>query len=481
MTLSVPWTAVFVALAVWQATPKPRDLTVGPIKQSGLRRDRKALVIGNDSYVSAGVLKNARNDARSVAKVLGGLGFDVVKLEDVDAAALDSAVVSFVQDVKQNDILFFFFAGHGIQIEQSNYIVPINVRAKSEVDLRHSCYGIDRVLDHFETSGARLSLIVIDACRNNPLRRTRSAGAGLAPVDVRLGTLIAFSAGPGQTADDNPRERNSLFTKHLVRTLREPLDLLAVFRKTRELVYRESGGAQRPWIHEDLIGEVSLVSAPHVASARPASHDDTLTQGRRFFNRGDYSSAAKAFELARREDPENPFAHNGAGAAYLQIGEFARAVECFKRALGLRPGYAAAHYNRGLAYLRNAQYQLAIDDFTWAIEDEPLNPTLFNLRGRAYFAVRNYRAAIDDLTRSSELNPSDPLPLHTRGLVYYRLGNLDKALRDLNGAIERQSSLIEVYEDRARTWEALGDMKNAAADRRFAETLRRQTTRDSRP
>ncbi len=479
--------ALAPALITAQPSPAIRDLQeVRATEKSAaaeLRGPRKALVIGNDSYESAARLQNARNDARSVAGVLKSFGFDVLKLEDADGLRFSSAVSRFVESIHDSDVAFFFYAGHGVQIDQVNYLAPVDVNVKTEVDLKRTCYSVEHILGRLERANARLNVLVVDACRNNPLRRARSLVNGFAPMDVRLGTLLAFATGPGQTSDDNAEGTNGLFTKHLISVLREPIGLVDAFRKIREQVYLESRGAQRPWIHEDIIGDFSLVTAQAVkplnaqdgfAPSIRGKQDDPKARGQQLYNRGAFKEAAEAFELARHRDPEDAFAQNAAGAAYMQLGEFAAAIESFKNAIYLRPDYPAAYYNRAVAYMKNARYRLAIEDLSWAIEDDAFNPVLFTMRGKAYFAVRDYQNALDDLSKSVLLNASDAVPFDLRGRVYHRIGRFENALADFNVAISRKPTLEQAYDDRALTRKALGDIDGSEQDRRIADRLRRQ-------
>ncbi len=407
--------------------------------------DRKALVIGNAAYRSVNALKNPGNDANDLGDVLNSLHFQVTRVHDADSSTLRKSVNDFAGGLHAGDIAVFFFAGHGMEVDGANYLVPVDFAPSNQADAEHDCYRADRARELIEKSGARVTILILDACRNNPFAAAGHRGGaayGLAPMDPGLGTLIAYSTGPGQVADDNQTGRNGLFTKYLLEQMREPVDVIALFRKTRELVYQASGRRQRPWVHEDLIDTLYL-TPQQPSGAPPASlqtsrapqvaKEDPLAKGQLLFNKGDYTGAQAEFERATRADPENPYAHNALGAAYSRLTLMNPAVMSFNMAISLKPDYAAAYYNRGLAYLSvgdNAHNRLAIEDFTWAIGQESSDPVLYHLRGRANFAIREYDDALADYNQAIELDPNDAAFYRDRAELHRRQGNQTAAAED---------------------------------------------------
>ncbi|MCX6611937.1 MAG: caspase family protein [Acidobacteria bacterium] len=276
---------------------------------------RLALVVGNAAYPKS-PLRNPLNDAKAVAGALGDLGFQTETALDLPLRALEATVNRFVARVRAGDTVVFYYAGHGIQLEGENYLVPTDFDAKDEADAKYVSYSASRVQERIEKAGARVIVVILDACRNNPFQATRSAGGGLAAMGSGKGTLIAFATGPGKTADDNPRGANGLFTTHLISTLREPgLSLDQVFSRVREKVYRESDGRQVPWTVSSVIGDVFLrggtpAPAPVAAVVNPLSRKteapvepvagDLLRDGNQALERGDFQDAiAKAQSLLR--------------------------------------------------------------------------------------------------------------------------------------------------------------------------------------
>lgn len=184
-----------------------------------------ALVIGNASYLYAGALRNTLNDARDVAEDLSAVGFDVTLVEDADLDGMIDAVDQFVarlHDRGGTDLLFY--AGHGIQVDGLNYLVPVDARLTRQSRVRYEAYALDDALARMGGRGAgSVNLVILDACRNNPFAFTRSTGTtGLARISAPESTLILYAARPGQTTCDNPEGRNGLFTQHLRAAIRRP-------------------------------------------------------------------------------------------------------------------------------------------------------------------------------------------------------------------------------------------------------------------
>ena len=279
---------------------------------------RLALVVGNAAYPKS-PLRNPLNDARAVAGSLSELGFQTETAFDLPLRALEASVNRFVSKVRSGDTVVFYYAGHGIQLEGENYLVPIDFDAKDEADAKYVSYSASRVQERIEKAGARVIVVILDACRNNPFQATRSAGGGLAAMGSGKGTLIAFATGPGKTADDNPRGANGLFTSHLISTLKEPgLSLDQVFSRVREKVYRESDGRQVPWTVSSVIGDVYLrggnAAAPAVvvnplsrkteAPVEPVS-GDLLREGNQALERGDFQDAIAKAQTLLRTNPNH--------------------------------------------------------------------------------------------------------------------------------------------------------------------------------
>ena len=224
-------------------------LAAGPA--SGQAGRRVALVVGNDAYGTQTPLVNAVNDARSVASALGEVGFAVERLENATRAELATALADFGDSLRPEDVALFYFAGHGVQVGGVNYLIPTDYAGRSASSLRLT--ALSAVDVQAMLGRARVAMLVLDACRNNPYRGVRG-GEGLARMDPR-GTLIAYAAGAGEFAIDASDDdaSNGLFTAKFVEALREPgLSATDLFRRVRREVYAASNEEQRPAVYDDL-------------------------------------------------------------------------------------------------------------------------------------------------------------------------------------------------------------------------------------
>lgn len=223
-----------------------------------MSRRLNALVIGNAAYEAADELKNPVNDAQDVAAKLETCGFKVIRETDSRHVDMDRALKHFQKVLKDSDVGLFFFAGHGMQIDGENYLAAIDTDGADEIAAKHSSLALNRVIEAMEKSACATSIIVLDACRNNPFERAwiRSMEArGLAPVYAPRGTLIAFATSPGQTASDG-RGRNGAYTAALLQHLTTPnCSIETMFKRVRNTLSAATGGRQISWEHTSLAGE----------------------------------------------------------------------------------------------------------------------------------------------------------------------------------------------------------------------------------
>jgi uncharacterized caspase-like protein len=236
---------------------------------------RVALLIGNGSY-SDKPLKNPVNDAEDLAKVLGGLGFEVTLKKNLKADQMKEAIAEFGDRLAQSKgVGLFYYSGHGVQVKGNNYLLPVGREFKRERDVELFAVEARTVLGRMEEGGNALNIVILDACRDSPLpAESRSSGSrGLARMDTPTGSLVAFATAPNSTASDNGEERNGLYTKHLMQALQEPgLRLEDVFGKVRIAVENASNRRQSPEEITKLRGEPFYFkpgSGTQVASLKP--------------------------------------------------------------------------------------------------------------------------------------------------------------------------------------------------------------------
>src|ERR1700758_3405279 len=243
---------------------------------------RVAFVVGNGAYKNVAQLPNPPVDAKAMAAVLRNVGFEVVEGTNLTRDQMTDRLLEFGKKAQGADVAVFFYAGHGIAISGTNYLLPVDADIKSEMDVKlGAAINIDLTLD--QTMGdAKVKLVFLDACRDNPFAakikstatRSVSVGQGLAEMKSGEGTLIAFATGPGQTALDGQEGTNSPFTRALIAHIAEPgVEIQQAMTEVRAEVNDETNKGQLPWGHTNLTGSVYLNPAPApTAAAAPAAN-----------------------------------------------------------------------------------------------------------------------------------------------------------------------------------------------------------------
>jgi tetratricopeptide (TPR) repeat protein len=396
-------------------------------------------------------LTNPRNDAADVAAALKMHGFQVIEGLDLEKVALDRKIRDFARALEGAVVGLFFYAGHGLQVSGSNYIIPVDAEVATESALDFETVRLDLVQRTMERAAAT-NILIVDACRNNPFTRnlaramgTRSTqiGRGLAPVEAGIGTLISFSTQPGAVADDGIGRRNSPFTgalvKHLLSSNEEIMPLL---REVRVEVIRETNRRQVPWEHTALTSGFyfktganpppppSIPNPVLPALAAPQMNASDLERSRVAFNQGkaayerkDFDRAIPDFTETIRLEPNNSEGFYNRGLAYAQKGDFDSAIADFNETIRLAPKFANGFYNRGLAYSRKNEFDKAIADFSEVIRLEPKAWGGFRSRGTAYYFKNDFDKAIADYNEALRLDANNPWALYLRGKAKQRSGD----------------------------------------------------------
>jgi hypothetical protein len=244
---------------------------------------RVALVLGNSAYRNTPALANPRNDANDMAAALTSLGFDVIKGVDLDKAGMDRHIRDFAERLEGSDVGLFFYAGHGLQVDGQNFLVPVDAELNSGAALDFEMVRLDLIQRTMERE-SKTNVLFLDACRDNPLARnlarslgTRSSsiGRGLAAVESGAGTLISFSTQPGNVAQDG-KGRNSPFAGALLKQVLVPgEDLSTMLIKVRNDVMASTGNRQVPWEHSALRARFYFSVPPTAAAPPPPSPSQT--------------------------------------------------------------------------------------------------------------------------------------------------------------------------------------------------------------
>jgi TPR repeat protein len=300
---------------------------------------RLALVIGNGRY-TASPLKNPVNDARAMAVTLRSVGFDVVVLEDATYKDMRRAIIQFGSQLRDSGVGTFYYAGHGLQVNGKNYMVPVDAVIQGDDEVAVEAVDVDYLLARMETARNRLNIVILDACRDDPFSRSfRSPVRGLASIDAPIGTLIAYATAPGRVAQDG-EGANGLYTSELLKAMRIPgLKIEDVFKRVRQSVSQVTKGRQVPWESSSLVGDFSfsmqagvgsspVATSPHVErSLTPESKD---TEARRVVEPQTSSPASDDLERAKKFTRSSNWgaalpllreaARKGSGEAMWQLG-----------------------------------------------------------------------------------------------------------------------------------------------------------------
>ena len=326
---------------------------------------RVALVVGNSSYEHMGRLHNPGNDAADVSEALRRLGFDVTPVLDADRQSLARSLSAFARRSQDAAVALVFFAGHGMEINGVTYLIPVDAELERPADVTLASISLDQVLQ--VTEGASLRVVILDACRDNPLARrmrrsttTRSISrGGLGDLDEtsweheERETLVAYAAAPGTTADEGTGQRNSPYTDALLDHLEEPVEINLLFRRVRAQVRQTTGRRQSPETFEALVREHYLLDPLRAEEEdfwRAIAGSSSATDFQRYLDRwptGQYASEARSRLTSLREtqawaaiaDSSNPADFEGYLAQW-PTGRYAS--EARSRLTGLRDSRAWA-------------------------------------------------------------------------------------------------------------------------------------------
>jgi uncharacterized caspase-like protein len=256
--------------------------------EAALAGKRVAFVVGNGAYKNVPQLPNPTMDAKTMASTLRNVGFDVVEGYNLTRDKMTEKLLEFGHKAEGADIAVFYYAGHGIAMSGTNYLLPIDADLKSEADVKlGATINVDTTLDQ-TMQDAKVKLVFLDACRDNPfaarmqsakLSRGLTVDSGLAAMNTGQGTLIAFATSPGQTALDGDKGTNSPFTRALVANITQPgVEIQQAMTKVRAQVNDETNKNQMPWGHTDLTGSVYLNPASLPADAKAVNKADSAKE-----------------------------------------------------------------------------------------------------------------------------------------------------------------------------------------------------------
>lgn len=289
-------------------------LCLGILASPAFADKRVALVIGNSAYQSTSLLPNPRNDAQDVAAALKRSGFETIVGVDLDKASMDEAAINFARAARNADVAIFYYSGHAMQFAGTNYLIPIDVKLTDEADLRRMTKVDDIVADL--QSAKSLRILVLDACRNNPMaeqmqravgrQRASSLQRGLARIDSPEGMIVAYATQAGSTADDG-RGRNSPYTAAFLKHIEEPEEIGTIFRRVAADVYETTGRVQLPELSLSLIGEFYLKGRLDITVHSPPPVSDPCAAASDHWKSAETIGTVAAYEDHVARFPNCPF------------------------------------------------------------------------------------------------------------------------------------------------------------------------------
>ena len=262
----------------------PAALLLGA--HSASAESRLALVIGQSAYKSVTPLPNPINDARAVGQMLTDSGFDVSTASDLSQSQIRDALSEFAGKVASkggDSIALVYYAGHGVQIDGENFLLPVDIDPKRESDIPIQAVRLNDVLNTLTSAPSKMRILMLDACRNNPFPEiSKSAGGGLAIIDAKIGapnTFLSFSTSPGAVAEDG-RGNNSPYTTALLAAVKEAnIPIEETFKRTRVAVNKATDGRQTPWdsssLTEDFRFSGTAVAGPKLAATKKTTEEWT--------------------------------------------------------------------------------------------------------------------------------------------------------------------------------------------------------------
>ncbi|MFZ2448456.1 MAG: SUMF1/EgtB/PvdO family nonheme iron enzyme [Syntrophobacteraceae bacterium] len=264
---------------------------------------RAALVIGNGAYGTA-PLRNPLNDARAMGQALKDLGFEVVLRENLDQKEMKREIQSLGQRLQKGGVGLFYFAGHGVQVNGHNYLIPVGAAIEHEKQVEYEAVDMGAILGEMDYARNRLNLVILDACRDNPFARSfRSVSQGLASISAPSGTLIGFATAPGSVANDGQGD-NGVYTGELIKAMSQPgLKIEDVFKQVRSAVREATRGKQTPWESSSLEGDFYFRSPPPVQAAPPVQVTAAPAQGQAGPGASERSASPQAEPVSRSERP----------------------------------------------------------------------------------------------------------------------------------------------------------------------------------
>ena len=410
------------------------------VKKGEKAEQRVALVIGNSAYKDSPLL-NPVNDARQMARALREVGFEVVLGENLSQIDMKRQIRLFGDKIRGGGVGLFYYAGHGIQFNGRNYLIPVNAAITKEAETEYEAVDLGFVLAQMEEARNMLNIVILDACRNNPFARSfRSSKSGLASVDAPSGTLIAYATAPGSIASDG-RGKNGLYTQELLKYMRLPgVSIERVFKKVRIAVIDQTKGAQTPWESSSLVGDfyftvTTTVAKPESSPAQPIRPETYFRQGDALADQKKWAEAEEAYQMGLALEPENPWysfrlymalsnqnkadKYNAQAIALQRLKRWDEIERVAQRLVKDNPMSASRHWELGSAFMLQKKDADAEAEFRKAIGIEPNIAMFHSHLGIALRGQKKYSEAEAEIRRAIAIEPNTARWRTSLGLIFY--------------------------------------------------------------
>jgi len=448
---------------------------------------RLALVIGNSDY-EKGELKNPVVDALLMKNTLDSLDFEVLYHENISSREeIYKSFKEFARKLDSVDVSMIYYAGHGIQVNGKNYLVPTKVELKDEDDVEAYCYPFNKAMEYLSKYKDKVNIIVLDACRDNPFESSWSGrsygGNGLADIESPDGCIIAYSTKTGKVASDN-----SYYAKYLCQYMQEPgLEIKNVFQKVRIKVNDLSNGKQTPVETHQMLTDFYL---------KKKSYEEELQKIKSLYKNKAYSDAlsliAKIITIKEeKNDAALPNDYFLKSKIHWKIAiklkksketkiankEFNNAIENITHAIELKPDSSNYYCFRGFLHQSLNNNEKALSDFNKAINLDPNNGKYYHERGRCFLNNNDSLRAKVDFLKSIVLSPNDKRlyyhresiyephePYFFRSTFFEEFKNYPKAFEFFENQLKKEPKNADLYFERSGLYYTIGEYRKSIKD-----------------
>ena len=421
---------------------------------------RLALVIGNSNYDSIAKLANPVNDAKLIARTLDSLDFEVILATDLDKNDFMSKVVEFGKKRADYDVGFVYYAGHGVQINGENYLLPTNQNFDEEWKVEEYAINVNRIMKYLTALTDQVNILILDACRNNPWEGNfRSIGGsnngGLAKIPAPTGSLIAFSTDAGAVAADGDGE-NSIYCKSLVKNmLLENTTLDQVFRNVRTDVLKESNEKQRPIESSQLTGQAFYLVKSDYKNIFSSIEKILDTFNSPYFDETDYTpqlyESLEKLNIIISKDPNNAKAFLLSSKIYQQLEQTDKALSFVNKAIEIDKNFINAYFYRASLHGELGNFELRTMDRNTIIKLDPENRANYMRKVYDFYSNDKYEEGIDVINKMLLIFPNND------GEFYRMKANMHMFLLQNDLAIDAYSKAIEIDPENGFLYMQKGD------------------------